>query len=94
MSIHLLQWEKALSIAQENGDDNLLDIVLWHRVSYLESHKKKEKSTRFKDQLYERGVVPDDQLHRLEDLVSQQKFYANSDNKNHEKTPDETKVDR
>jgi len=27
-------------------------------------------------------------------LVSQQKFYASSDNKNHEEIPDETKVDR
>ncbi len=92
MTIHLLQWDKALSIAQENGDDNLLDIVLWQRVHYLESHREKEQLSSFKEQLLARGVISDDHVHRLEELFSKHKFHARV-KKNHEEDPFETKVD-
>lgn len=59
--IHSFQWERALDIATNAGDD-FIDIVTWYRVNYLRQIESSESSPRFQVIIKQRGIISHDKL--------------------------------
>lgn len=66
ISMQSFQWEQALDIATQY-DSDLLSVLLWYRVKYLEQMKLKESNEKYKCLMRERPLISKKELSTLKE---------------------------